>query len=222
MKTCFDHNFSKSTTAQFLQKASATATSHIHDRNKIAAKFDRKLLFSVIHSAPENGPHRSRISQKPLRLLILLIFITSKMKNVSCFMFHTLEGVRQTFDLLFLERRPCERRSFLQNWANRRFRWLMIKTSWPCFLIGNTVKSKLYEISWNFIKFRCEGPWSSILPYFHERSYEKTRTYKVRILSHLMRFYLKRGWNITRRPLCDGWNPYRLLAFFQIKSHQMV
>ena len=129
MKTCFNHNFSKSANGQFLQKASATATSDVSNTTRAIAKFNRKTLFSAIHSAPENAPPRYRISQRPLRLLILLIFITFKMKNVSCFMFHTLEGVKQSFDLLFLERRTCERRSFLQKLANRRFCKVMIKTS---------------------------------------------------------------------------------------------
>ena len=133
MKTCFNHNFSKSANGQFLQKASATATSDVSNTTREIAKINRKTLFSAIHSAPENGPPRSRISQKPLRLLILLIFITSKMKNVSSFIFHTLEGVKQSFELFFLERRTCERRSFLQKLANRRFCKVMIKTSFQLF-----------------------------------------------------------------------------------------
>ena len=44
-------------------------------------------------------------------------------------------------------------------------------------------------------KVRILSIWCEIsaTPYFHERSYEKMRTYKVRILNHLMRFYLKKG-----------------------------
>ena len=94
-------------------------------------------------------------------------------------------------------------------------------TTKPCYFQFENDHN--YEKTWTY-KVRILSIWceTSATPYFHERSYEKTRTYKVRILSHLMRFYLKKGWNITRRPLCDGWNPYRLLAFFQIKSHQMI
>ena len=90
----------------------------------------KKCCFQQLIPPPKM---RSRISQKPLHLLILLFFIFFKMKNVSCFMFHTLEGVKQNFDLLFLERRTCERRSFLQKLASRRFCKVMIKTSFQLF-----------------------------------------------------------------------------------------
>ena len=89
---------------QFLQKASAAATSDVSNTNRETAKFDQKILFSAILSAAENEPQRSRISQKPPGLLILLILIAFQMKNVSCFMFHTLAGVEFFFNLLFLEK----------------------------------------------------------------------------------------------------------------------
>ena len=55
MKTCFNHNFSKSANGQFLQKASAAATSDVSNTNREIAKFNQKTLFSAIYSGVQNA-----------------------------------------------------------------------------------------------------------------------------------------------------------------------
>ena len=55
MKTCFNQNFSKSANGQFLQKASATATSDVSNTNREIAKFNQKTLFSAIYSGVQNA-----------------------------------------------------------------------------------------------------------------------------------------------------------------------
>ena len=76
------------------------------------------------------APPRARINQK---LLYLLVFLILRMKNVHISCSAPSDGLPLVFDLLFLERIKFWRRSFLQNCANRRFRWLMIKTSFQWF-----------------------------------------------------------------------------------------
>ena len=91
MKTCFDRNFSKSTNAQILQKASATATPHIHERNREIAGFNRKMLFSVIHSAAENA-----LQNKPETITSTNSTIFHFFQNEKCFMFHVSHPRRGT------------------------------------------------------------------------------------------------------------------------------
>ena len=83
MKTCFNHNFSKSANAQILQKASGTAISHIHERNWEIAGFNQKMLFSAIHSAAENA-----LQNKPETITSPNSTIFHFFQNEKCFMFH--------------------------------------------------------------------------------------------------------------------------------------
>ena len=76
MKTSFDHNFSKSANGQFLQKASATATSDVSNTNREIAKFNQKTLFSAIYSGVQNAAAPS--------LLELLELLTPGAKKNCC------------------------------------------------------------------------------------------------------------------------------------------
>ena len=76
MKTSFDHNFSKSANGQFLQKASATATSDVSNTNREIAKFNQKTLFSAIYSGVQNAAAPS--------LLELLELLTPGAKKKCC------------------------------------------------------------------------------------------------------------------------------------------
>ena len=76
MKTCFNQNFSKSANGQFLQKASATATSDVSNTNREIAKFNQKTLFSAIYSGVQNAAAPS--------LLELLELLTPGAKKNCC------------------------------------------------------------------------------------------------------------------------------------------
>ena len=88
---------------------------------------------------PQNNPEYARL------LLYLLVFLTLKMKNVHYSCSTPPDRVPLVFKLLFLERIKFWRPSFLQNCANRRFRKVMIKTSFQLFLLRKTVQKLAWK-----------------------------------------------------------------------------
>ena len=88
---------------------------------------------------PQNNPEYARL------LLYLLVFLTLKMKNVHYSCSTPPDRVPLVFNLLFLERIKFWRPSFLQNCANRRFRKVMIKTSFQLFLLRKTVQKLAWK-----------------------------------------------------------------------------
>ena len=136
MKTCFDHNFSKSANPSILQISWRSAKKTVSNSNKSRPKFVlKKTVFghSVgVYPAPKMAcaPQRPRINQK---LLYLLVFLILRIKNAYISCSAPSARVPLFFNLLFLERMKFWRRGYLQNWANRRFRSFMIETSFNCF-----------------------------------------------------------------------------------------
>ena len=121
------------------------------------------------------APPRARINQK---LLYLLVFLILRMKNVHISCSTPPDGVPLVFNLLFLERMKFWRPSFLQNCANRRFRWLMIvenfdKKSKNCrfFFFAYSVRSRrvrrpnglIFKISSRYSRERTGQSWKSAI-----------------------------------------------------------
>ena len=121
------------------------------------------------------APPHARIKQN---LLYLLVFLILRMKNVHISCSAPSARVPLFFDLLFLERIKFWRPSFLQNCANRRFRWLMIvenfdkkSKNFRFFLFAYSVRSRrvtdpnglTFKISSRYSRERTGQSWKSAI-----------------------------------------------------------
>ena len=88
MKTCFNHNFSKSTATQILKKPSAAAISINYNTHAETAEINQKTLILIIFSGAENGARPTTLQNKP-KTVISIIFSYSKNEKYSIFKFQT-------------------------------------------------------------------------------------------------------------------------------------